>query len=470
MSELGLSPLTALTPLDGRYSKVSEPLRKYFSEYGLIRYRVRVELEWLKLMAETPQIKEVTALSAEATAVLQKCMDVSVEDALRVKEFEAKTNHDVKAVEYLIKEKLSQNVELAAIKEYVHICCTSEDINNLAYAMMLNEATKNVLFPAMQQVVDVLIGLAKEHAAVPMHALTHGQPATPTTFGKEMANVAHRLRAHLDAAKHVQCKGKFNGAVGNFNAHKVAYPDIDWPELSATLVERLGLTYQPYSTQIECHDYIGELAHSVARFNTTLIGFDRDMWMYISRGLLKLKVVAGEVGSSTMPHKVNPIDFENSEGNAGVGNAMLLHLAEKLPISRMQRDLSDSTVLRCIGVGFGHTLLSLKAVSRALGRSTVDAVAMEKELSPQWALVGEAVQTVMRKVNLEGYEKMKELTRGREVTGEIMQSFLKTLEKDISPEDMARLKALTPQSYLGLAEQLAKEVGEPPAKRAKAWQ
>merc|ERR1719253_2401701 len=400
MSELGLSPLTALTPLDGRYSKVSEPLRKYFSEYGLIRYRVRVELEWLKLMAETPQIKEVTALSAEATAVLQKCMDVSVEDALRVKEFEAKTNHDVKAVEYLIKEKLAQNAELVAIKEYVHICCTSEDINNLAYAMMLNEATKHVLFPEMQKLVDVLVALAKEHAAVPMHALTHGQPATPTTFGKEMANVAHRLRAHVDAARAVQCMGKFNGAVGNFNAHQVAYPAVDWPSLAATLVERLGLTYQRYSTQIECHDYIGELAHSVARFNTTLIGFDRDMWMYISRGLLKLKVVAGEVGSSTMPHKVNPIDFENSEGNAGVALCLLRHMAEKLPISRMQRDLSDSTVLRCVGMGLGHTLLSLKSCCKALGRITVNTEAMLAELEPQWALLGEAVQTVMRKAGI----------------------------------------------------------------------
>jgi adenylosuccinate lyase len=453
----GLNSLTAISPVDGRYAKTAEPLRRTFSEYGLIRHRVRVEVAWLRVMAECPEIAELPPLSAASVKRLDEIEGITAQQAERVKEIERTTNHDMKAVEYWIKEQMDDVPDLKAAKEMVHFSCTSEDINNLAYGSMLLEGMRDVVIPAMQEMVGEVRSLAKEHADVALLALTHGQPATPTTFGKEMANFVHRFERHLKQMRQVEYMGKFNGAVGNFNAHSLAYPKVQWPALAQKLVEKLGLTYNPYSTQIECHDYIGELCDVTARFNTTLLDMDRDMWAYVSRGLLKLKVVAGEVGSSTMPHKVNPIDFENSEGNAGVANALLGHLAAKLPVCRLQRDLSDSTVLRCLGMGFAHSLLAVRATQRGLSRSTVDADAIAKELAPQWALLGEAVQTIMRKHGVpNAYEKLKELTRGQEVTAETMRVFLETL--DIPADDKAILMKLSPGTYTGLAAELAKAI------------
>jgi len=452
-----MSTLLNICPVDGRYAKNADPLRRTFSEYGLIRHRIRVEVEWVRVMAASPQIKELPPLAGAALKKLDEIVAITPEQAERVKELERTTNHDVKAVEYWIKEQMEGVPELKDAIEMVHFCCTSEDINNLAYACMLSEGTKEVIVPAMRELVGELRGWATDYAATPMLSLTHGQPATPSTFGKEMANVVHRFERHLKKIEAVEYMGKFNGATGNFNAHALAYPEIEWPKLAEGLVTSLGLTYQPYSTQIECHDYIAELADAVSRFNTTVLDLDRDMWSYVSRGLLKLKVVKGEVGSSTMPHKVNPIDFENSEGNVGVANALLGHLAAKLPVSRMQRDLSDSTALRCLGMGFAHSLLAVRATQRGLSRSTVDAEAMAQDLAPQWALLGEAVQTILRKHHVpQAYEKLKDLTQGKEVTQATMAEFVQKLE--IPAGDKKVLAELTPASYVGLAEALAKQV------------
>lgn len=457
-----LSPLTAISPGDGRYARSTLPLREICSEYGLIRHRVKVEVEWLRMMSETPEIHQVPELSPSSQKALQSIIECfSLPDAQRVKEFERTTNHDVKAVEYLVKEKLDKDDELRKIREFVHFACTSEDINNLSYAGIFKESLGCVLLPTMHKLLEALSGHAKDSADFAMMSLTHGQPATPTTFGKEMANVIHRLSAHFEKVRGVQIMGKFNGASGNFNAHCVAYPEIDWPALSERFVKRLGLTYQPYSTQIECHDFVAELCHGLMRFNTTMIDFCRDMWSYISRGILKLKPVPGETGSSTMPHKVNPIDFENAEGNLGVANALLAHFADKLPISRMQRDLTDSTVFRCVGMGFSHSLIAYDATLRGLRKIAVNEEAMRSEVSGGWNLLAEPIQTVMRKAKMENpYERLKELTRGHEITEEVMRKFIAELNLP-DATDKAQLSALKPETYLGEAARLAKEIQIP---------
>lgn len=457
-----LSPLTAISPCDGRYVRNTLSLREICSEYGLIRHRVKVEVEWLRMMSETPEISQVPSLSQSSQAALVNIAEsFGLPDAQRVKEFERTTNHDVKAIEYLVKEKLDKDPELRKIREFAHFACTSEDINNLSYAGIFKESLGQVLLPAMHKLLEALAGHAKTSADVAMMSLTHGQPATPTTFGKEMANVTRRLSIHFEKVKDVPIMGKFNGASGNFNAHCVAYPQIDWPALSERFVKRLGLVYQPYSTQIECHDFVAEICHGLMRFNTTMIDFCRDMWSYISRGILKLKPVAGETGSSTMPHKVNPIDFENAEGNLGVANALLGHFAEKLPISRMQRDLTDSTVFRVVGVAFAHSLIAYTAALRGLGKIAVNQEAMLSEVGAGWNLLAEPIQTVMRKAGMENpYERLKELTRGQEINEDIMQKFIAGLNLP-DANDSTRLLALKPETYLGEASRLAKEIKIP---------
>ncbi|CEM21716.1 unnamed protein product [Vitrella brassicaformis CCMP3155] len=456
-----LSSLTALSPLDGRYASKTAALREYFSEYGLIKHRIQVELAWLHTMADCSGIPEVTPLDAAGKGVLQQLGGIGPSDAERVKAIEGVTNHDVKAIEYFIKERIDAAgvASLQGVKEFIHFSCTSEDINNLAYGLMLKGAVKNVIRPAMIKIIHTIANLAVECADVPLLSRTHGQPATPTTFGKELANVAYRLHTHVSRhIDRVEYMGKFNGAVGNFNAHLVAYPDIDWPQLAKTLVEgHLGLTYQPYSTQIECHDYIAELCDGVSRFNTTLMDFNMDMWSYIARDLLKLKVIANEVGSSTMPHKVNPIDFENSEGNLGVANALLRFFSSKLPISRLQRDLTDSTVLRNLGTALGNSLLAYESTLKGLSKVAVDEQAMAAELDRNWMILAEPVQTVMRKVGLENpYEKLKALTRGQTVDQGVMREFVRSLGLGKADED--RLMHLSPASYTGVASQLAKDL------------
>ncbi|WP_294947792.1 adenylosuccinate lyase, partial [Sulfurivirga sp.] len=423
---LELSSLTAISPVDGRYARQTAELREIFSEYGLIRYRVQVEVAWLKLLANHPGIPEVPKLSNEAINHLNMLVDgFNEEMAARVKEIERTTNHDVKAVEYFIKEHLSGNAELDAIKEFVHFACTSEDINNLSYALMLKEAREKVLVPQMDTLVDTLADMAEAMADIPMLSRTHGQPASPTTVGKEFANVAYRLARQAKQLRDVQIMGKINGATGNYNAHLSAYPDINWYELSEQFVRSLGLAWNPYTIQIEPHDWIAEFFHTLIRYNTILIDFDRDVWGYISLGFFKQKTVAGEIGSSTMPHKVNPIDFENSEGNLGLANALFDHLAQKLPISRWQRDLTDSTVLRNLGVGVAHTLIALKATMKGLGKLEVNEERLRADLDENWEVLAEPIQTVMRRYGIpEPYEKLKELTRGRRVDREIMQNFV----------------------------------------------
>ena len=452
---MNVETLTALCPLDGRYqSKVAE-LGPVFSEYGLIRFRVQVEAAWLQALAAEPGIVEVAPFSAGQTKILADIVaNFSVDDAKRVKEIESVTNHDVKAVEYFLKEKL-EGTSLAAVGEFIHFACTSEDINNLSHGLMLNEAREQVMLPALQKVITAINQLAQQHAALPMLARTHGQNASPTTLGKEMANVAHRLEQQRKIVAESPIYGKINGAVGNFNAHIVAYPDVDWPKLSREFVSSLGLTHQPMTTQIEPHDGMAEIFHAVSRFNTILIDFDRDVWTYISLGYFKQKTKAGEVGSSTMPHKVNPIDFENSEGNLGLGNAILNHLAEKLPISRMQRDLTDSTVLRNMGVGFGYSLLAYSSALKGIGKLEANAARLAADLDANWEVLAEPIQTVMRRYGIEKpYEKLKELTRGNAITKAGIAEFIKGL--DIPAEAKERLTALTPATYVGLAEGLCK--------------
>jgi adenylosuccinate lyase len=457
---LPLSALTAVSPLDGRYAAKTAPLRALFSEYGLIRLRVRVEVEWLKALAAHPGIPEVPPFSAAAIALLDGIVSGFGEpDARRVKEIEATTNHDVKAIEYFLKEKTRGSAEIAKVSEFIHFACTSEDINNLAYGLMLAEGRAAVLLPAMDKLVAAVEELARRHAKDAMLARTHGQPASPTTLGKEMANVAHRLRRAREQATRVDILGKINGAVGNYNAHLAAYPDVDWPALARQFAESLGLAWNPYTTQIEPHDYVAELLHAVSRFNTALIDFDRDVWGYISLGYFRQKVKAGEVGSSTMPHKVNPIDFENSEGNLGLANSVFEHLASKLPVSRFQRDLTDSTVLRNLGVGFGYSLLAWDSCLKGIGKLEVNPARLAEDLDANWEVLAEAIQTVMRRYGVpEPYEKLKELTRGKSgINRETLHAFIQTLA--IPADARARLLALTPATYTGNAAAQAARIG-----------
>lgn len=446
-----LNALTAISPVDGRYGSKTQELRHYFSEFGLIKYRVMVEVRWLQKLAATAAIAEVPQLSANANALLNEIVDnFSVADAQRVKDIERTTNHDVKAVEYLLKEKVAANAELAAISEFIHFACTSEDINNLSHGLMLSDARSKVLLPLCDQLLADIKKLAAEHRDIPMMARTHGQPASPTTMGKEMANVYMRLKRQRDQIAAVEILGKINGAVGNYNAHLSAYPDVDWHQLSEEFVTGLGLQWNPYTTQIEPHDYIAELFDAIARFNTILLDFDRDVWGYIALGHFKQRTVAGEIGSSTMPHKVNPIDFENSEGNLGIANALFNHLSAKLPVSRWQRDLTDSTVLRNLGMGFGYTVIAYQATLKGISKLEVNQAVLEAELNANWELLAEPVQTVMRKYGIEKpYEKLKELTRGKRITPSDLHLFIDALEL---PADVkAQLKQLTPASYIGSA-------------------
>ncbi len=453
-----LTALTAISPVDGRYGNKVSVFRSIFSEYGLIRNRVTVEIRWLQKLAAHPAITEVPAFSAEANAFLDKLVsEFSLADAERIKEIERTTNHDVKAVEYLIKEKIADVPELHAVTEFVHFACTSEDINNLSHGLMLREGLDQGLLPAMDNLVEKLAELAREHAEQPMLSRTHGQTASPTTVGKELANVVYRLRRQLMQIREVEIMGKINGAVGNYNAHLSAYPDVDWAANAEEFIESLGLDWNPYTTQIEPHDYIAELYDAIARFNTILIDLDRDIWGYISLGYFKQKTVAGEIGSSTMPHKVNPIDFENSEGNLGIANALFSHLSAKLPISRWQRDLTDSTVLRNLGVGFAHSLIAYEATLKGLGKLEINPARLNEDLNNAWEVLAEPIQTVMRRYNIEKpYEKLKDLTRGKAMTPEVIKNFVETLE--IPEQAKAELRALTPDNYIGNAIDQAKDI------------
>ncbi|WP_417595127.1 adenylosuccinate lyase [Oceanospirillum sp.] len=453
-----LSSLTAISPVDGRYGSKTADLRPWVSEFGLIRARVEVEIRWLQRLADHDQITDVPALSPEANQVLDQLVaNFSEDDAQRIKDIERTTNHDVKAVEYFIKERIEGNSELQAVTEFVHFACTSEDINNLSHALMLKGALDSVVLPTMKEVVEAIRQLAINNAEQPMLSRTHGQTASPTTLGKEMANVAARLQRQVKQVEAVELLGKINGAVGNYNAHLSAYPSIDWAENAKVFVESLGLTFNPYTTQIEPHDYIAELFDAIARFNTILIDFDRDVWGYISLGYFKQRTIAGEVGSSTMPHKVNPIDFENSEGNLGIANAIMQHLAAKLPISRWQRDLTDSTVLRNLGVGFGQSLIAYQASLKGISKLQTNAERLNTDLENSWEVLAEPIQTVMRRYNIEKpYEKLKELTRGKAITKETLQEFVQTL--DMPQEAKDELMQLTPHNYIGNAIDQAKAI------------
>ncbi|MBS0215692.1 MAG: adenylosuccinate lyase [Proteobacteria bacterium] len=452
------STLTALSPLDGRYAGKVDALRPIFSEYGLIKARVKVEVEWLLALAADDKVIELKPFSTDAQARLRKFADtLSVADAARVKQIEATTNHDVKAVEYLIKELLKDDAELAPALEFVHFACTSEDINNLSYALMLHEARATVLLPRLDETISKLKSMAHDLAALPMLSRTHGQTASPTTVGKEIANVVARLERQRSVLAALPMPGKINGAVGNYNAHVVSYPDIDWPAFSQRFVTSLGLDWQPYTTQIEPHDGIAELSDAMKRIDTILIDLSRDIWGYISQGYFKQKLKACEVGSSTMPHKVNPIDFENAEGNFGIANALFEHFAAKLPISRWQRDLTDSTVLRALGTAFGHALIGFDALLRGLGKLETNPDRLAADLDANWEVLAEAVQTVMRRHGLpEPYEQLKALTRGQGITRESLRAFIAQL--DLPADARQRLMELTPASYIGDAAELARKV------------
>ena len=453
-----LSALSAISPVDGRYGSKVKSLRPIFSEFGLIKYRVTVEVRWLQKLAATADIAEVPAFSEPANAVLDAIVaNFSEEDAMRIKTIEATTNHDVKAVEYFLKEKIADNEELNAVTEFIHFACTSEDINNLSHGLMLSECRSQVLLPVMDEILAEVKALAVEYQNIPMMCRTHGQPASPSTMGKEMANVYIRLKRQRDQIAQVEMLGKINGAVGNYNAHLSAYPDTDWHQFANEFVTSLGLTWNAFTTQIEPHDYIAELFDAVARFNTILIDFDRDVWGYIALGHFKQKTIAGEIGSSTMPHKVNPIDFENSEGNLGIANALFSHLAQKLPVSRWQRDLTDSTVLRNLGVGFGHSLIAYAATLKGISKLQVNEQSLLDELDKNWEVLAEPVQTVMRRYGIEKpYEKLKELTRGKRVNGESMRNFINGL--DLPESAKAELSAMTPASYIGRAVEFINEL------------
>lgn len=454
-----LSSLTAISPIDGRYGDKTAALREIFSEYGLIKRRVRVEIGWLRALSSHPGIAEVPPLDAGADAVLSAIhAGFSPADAQRVKEIERGINHDVKAVEYFLKEKSAVNTGLSRVSEFFHFACTSEDINNLSYALMLKEARDGVLLPLIDRLIERLAVFSREQAGQAMMSRTHGQPASPSTIGKEIANVVARLRRQRESLARVSLLGKMNGATGNYNAHLAAYPDVDWRALACGFItDDLGLEWNPYTTQIEPHDYMAEYFDALARIDTILLDFCRDVWGYISIGYFRQKAVSGEVGSSTMPHKINPIDFENAEGNLGLANAVLRHLAEKLPVSRWQRDLSDSTVLRNIGVGVAHAVLAWESCLKGLGKLSVDADRIAADLQDAWELLAEPVQTVMRRYGVEApYEKLKELTRGRRIDGDTLRAFIRTL--DIPAAAREELLALTPAAYTGLAEAQAREI------------
>lgn len=455
---MDLSQLTAISPVDGRYGSKTAQLRPIFSEFGLIRHRVLVEVRWLQHLSNEKAITEVPNFSTETQTLLNDIVDnFSEQDALRVKEIESTTNHDVKAVEYLLKEKIAGNEELEAVNEFIHFACTSEDINNLSHALMLREARDTVLLKLIDELTSALTTLAKDLADQPMLAHTHGQPASPTTVGKEVANVVYRLQRQVEQIKSVPLMGKLNGAVGNYNAHLSAYPDLNWPEISKNFIESLGLEQNPYTIQIEPHDYMAELFDTFSRFNNIVMDFNRDIWTYISMGFFKQKTIAGEVGSSTMPHKVNPIDFENSEGNIGIANAIFSHLSAKLPISRMQRDLTDSTVLRNLGVGLAHSIIAYQSTLRGISKLQVNAEALNKTLDNNWEVLAEPIQTVMRRYGIEKpYEKLKELTRGHRVTEEDFKAFITQLE--IPQEAKEQLISLTPMSYIGNAIEQANKI------------
>ncbi len=457
-----MNALTALSPLDGRYASKCDALRPFLSEFGLIHARVTVEVRWLQALSNRPEIVEVAPFSAETNAALDAIVsNFSEEDANRIKEIERTTNHDVKAVEYFLKEKIAGIAELQNAGEFIHFACTSEDINNLSHALMLKNG-REVLVSSMKQILNAISALATTHAEQPMLSRTHGQPASPTTLGKEMANVAYRLARQIKQFENVELLGKINGAVGNYNAHLSAYPNVDWPAHSQAFVESLGLTFNPYTTQIEPHDYMAELFDALRRFNTILIDFNRDVWGYISLGYFKQKLKEGEVGSSTMPHKVNPIDFENSEGNLGIANAVLAHLGEKLPISRWQRDLTDSTVLRNMGVGFAQSLIAFDACLKGIGKLELNANRLNEDLDQAQEVLAEPIQTVMRRYNVEKpYEKLKALTRGQAMTRDMMVDFVNGNElAQVPSEERARLAELTPATYTGNAAEQAKQINE----------
>ncbi len=457
-----MNALTALSPLDGRYASKCDALRPFLSEFGLIHARVTVEVRWLQALANRPEITEVPAFSAETNAALDAIVaNFSEDNANRIKEIERTTNHDVKAVEYFLKEQIANITELKDAGEFIHFACTSEDINNLSHALMLKNG-RDVLVTAMQQIIDSIVALSVTHAEQPMLSRTHGQTASPTTLGKEMANVAYRLARQIKQFKQVELLGKINGAVGNYNAHYSAYPEINWPAHSQAFVESLGLAFNPYTTQIEPHDYMAELFDALRRFNTILIDFNRDVWGYISLGFFKQRLKEGEVGSSTMPHKVNPIDFENSEGNLGIANAVLGHLGEKLPVSRWQRDLTDSTVLRNMGVGFAQSLIAFEACSKGISKLELNADRILEDLDNAQEVLAEPIQTVMRRYAVEKpYEKLKALTRGQAMTREMMVDFVNGNELSAVPaEDRARLAEMTPATYTGNAAEQAKQVAD----------
>jgi adenylosuccinate lyase len=455
---MDLSALSAVSPIDGRYGGKTAPLREIFSEYGLIKRRVLVEVRWLQCLANHPGVTEVPALSPAASAALEAMLDdFSEVDARRIKDIESTTNHDVKAVEYFIKERFAGQQELEAIGEFVHFACTSEDINNLSHALMLRDGMEQVIRPAMSNVVEALVALAHDSAEAAMLSRTHGQTASPTTMGKEIANVVARLRRQLEHLTRVEYLGKINGAVGNYNAHLSAYPEVDWQANAEAFVTSLDLSWNPYTTQIEPHDYMAELFDTVARFNTILIDFDRDVWGYISQGYFRQRTVAGEVGSSTMPHKVNPIDFENSEGNLGLANAIFGHLGTKLPISRWQRDLTDSTVLRNMGVGLGYSLIAYGASLKGISKLQLNETRLAEDLDNSWEVLAEPIQTVMRRYGIEKpYEKLKELTRGQDMSRDVIQAFVAKLEIPQAAKD--ELLALTPAAYIGNAVAQARAV------------
>lgn len=446
-----LSSLTAVSPIDGRYGDKVSALRTIFSEFGLLKFRVQVEVRWLQKLAATAQIKEVPSFDADVNAYLDEIVaNFCEKDAMRIKEIERTTNHDVKAVEYFLKEKVAQVPALHAVSEFIHFACTSEDINNLSHALMLKTAREEVLLPQWRQMIDKVTTMAHEYRSLPLLSRTHGQPATPSTIGKEFANVAYRMERQYRQLEQIEILGKINGAVGNYNAHIAAYPEVNWHEFSETFVTSLGITWNPFTTQIEPHDYIAELFDCVARFNTILLDFDRDIWGYVALNHFKQKTIAGEIGSSTMPHKVNPIDFENSEGNLGLANAVLAHLASKLPVSRWQRDLTDSTVLRNLGVGLGYSLIAYQSTLKGLNKLEVNEQHLLDELDQNWEVLAEPIQTVMRRYGIEKpYEKLKELTRGKRVTAEGMKQFIDGLE--LPEDEKVRLKAMTPANYIGYA-------------------
>jgi adenylosuccinate lyase len=456
--DLALSSLTAVSPLDGRYGDKTADLRPIFSEYGLMRHRVLVEVRWLLQLSQHGGIDEVPSLGQHAGRILDNIVEhFNIEDAQRIKNIERTTNHDVKAVEYFVKEKMVGNAELEAVSEFTHFACTSEDINNLAYALMLREARGQIIAPAMDEIIAAIARLAHRYADIAMLSRTHGQPASPTTLGKEMANTVHRLRRQREQLLHTPILGKINGAVGNYNAHLAAYPEVDWESLAREFVTELGLEWNPYTTQIEPHDYVAEYFDALARFNTVLLDFCRDVWSYISIGYFKQRSVANEVGSSTMPHKVNPIDFENAEGNLGLANALFQHLSAKLPVSRWQRDLTDSTVLRNVGAGIAYSILAYRSMLKGLAKLEADAARLQADLDACWEILAEAVQTVMRRYGIESpYEKLKELTRGQAITRERLHAFINTLE--IPPSAKEQLLTLTPATYIGNASDQARRI------------